>query len=68
MPEFYKKRNIYNNNKIENGQEATLISTYFTKLKLNKILTEIKIFNKFSRVGNCGINFCTTLLNASKML
>lgn len=31
-------------------------------------LTEIRIFSRFSSVGNCGISFCTTLLNASKML
>lgn len=30
-------------------------------------LTEMKMFNRFSRVGSCGMSFCTTLLKASKM-
>lgn len=30
--------------------------------------TDMSILSKFSKVGNCGINFCTTLLNASNIL
>ena len=29
-------------------------------------LTEINILRRFSRVGSCGISFCTTLLKAYK--
>ncbi len=32
------------------------------------LVTETNILSKFSNVGSCGINFCTTLLNASKIL
>ena len=31
------------------------------------ILTDIKILSRFSKVDNCGINFWTTLLNASNI-
>lgn len=36
---------------------------YFIYLKL----TDMSIFRRFSNVGNCGISFCTTLLNASNI-
>lgn len=33
-------------------------------IKLKGLLTETKMLRRFSNVGNWGINFCTTLLNA----
>lgn len=42
-----------------------------TKKKKNvcscSLLTEMKMFRRFSRVGSWGMSFCTTLLKASKM-
>lgn len=35
--------------------------------KVNSSLTDIKIFNRFSKVGSCGMSFCTTLLKASNI-
>lgn len=37
------------------------------KLQWISSLTDIKIFNRFSKVGSCGMSFCTTLLKASNI-
>ena len=51
--------------------ENLIIQIYSTKTRnnteLNSTLTDIKIFNRFSKVGSCGISFCTTLLKASNI-
>lgn len=43
-------------------------TTTTTKKKVGcSLLTEMKMFRRFSRVGSWGMSFCTTLLKASKM-
>lgn len=63
MPEFYKfgfeKKYIGNSKKDKN----------FLFVETEMIThTVIKMLSRFSNFGNCGINFWTTLENASKIL
>lgn len=58
-----EEKRFFNSRVLKKKENYNFLSNNFVPPNL----TETKMFSKFSSVGNCGINFCTTLENASKI-